>query len=210
MALDPYFFVNNDYLNKSFNMRTSTLLINLCILGAILSGCSARHIEDQYLGSTAQRLISHSLDSLIKDLPDTALPRLKNKTVFLQSLFITETQLSKYAHERLAMELTERFKATVVDKAENVDYEIKVFFTSIGTDRDRVGFTLPLPYTPSDNAPADIPLLAIDMYHGISEMYFYITDHSTGEVSKSAFYKATTKTDKIATPIISFPINNLK
>lgn len=191
-------------------MRTAAILLPFLLSAVLLSGCSTRHVADQYFGSTEQRLVSHSLNTLIGDLPDSALVVLKNKSVLLKSFFIKDTPLSRYAHERLSMELAERVNATVVDDVNNVDFEMKVFFTSIGTDRDTAGFSLPLFFMPADNARAEIPLIAIDMYHGISEMYFYITDNATGEVTKSTLFNATTKTDKIATPIISFPINHLK
>jgi hypothetical protein len=193
-------------------MKSPSLLITLSLSISLLTACSSRHISDQYFGSTEQRLVTHSINTLIQDLPVDLLADITHQTVYLESWFLTDNAVSKYAHERFSMELSQRFNATVTPHKEQANFEVKVFFTSIGTNRDNTGFTIPLLYLPRENiqTQAEIPLVAIDMYHGISEMYFYLTDLKNGKIRKSPRYKATTKTDRIATPFFSFPINHLK
>jgi len=54
-----------------------------------------------------------------------------------------------------------------------------------------------------------IDLLAIDMFHGISEMMYYVKHRSSNQVVKKGKIKARVRTDDVSTPVISFPVSDI-
>jgi len=85
-----------------------------------------------------------------------------------------------------------------------------VFFTSLATDQDSLGFSIPIPtVTTESNEIGRLDIIALNMYHGVSELYFYVRDNATKTVVKAERSKAHIRTDKLALPIITIPINTL-
>ena len=70
-----------------------------------ITACSTRDVQSELNGSSAQRLISHSIDDLVSKLKDQNLTDLKDKKVYLNSYFINMNQFKDYADHRLALEL---------------------------------------------------------------------------------------------------------
>ena len=63
----------------------------------LLTACSTRQVTDQYHGSTAQRLTSHSVNDMIVNIPEKDFIRLKNKSVYLDCYFLNDIQPLAYA-----------------------------------------------------------------------------------------------------------------
>jgi hypothetical protein len=55
-----------------------------------------------------------------------------------------------------------------------------------------------------------IDIIALDMYHGVSEVYYYITEQDGGKVSRGDRIRSIIRTDRLALPIVSIPISTLK
>lgn len=51
--------------------------------------------------------------------------------------------------------------------------------------------------------------LAVDMYHGISELMYYIKDNELNKIVTKRKLLARIKTDKFSTPILDFPLSNI-
>jgi hypothetical protein len=47
------------------------------------------------------------------------------------------------------------------------------------------------------------------MFHGISEMYYYLSDSGGNVLLRREKAKASVRTDKLALPIITIPINTM-
>ncbi len=187
-------------------MHRKILLLLIAIL--ITNGCATRQLVDQMSGSSAQRLITHSIDKMISALPDAEFTKMKDKTLFIVSHFIIENKLTEYALERLKFELQDTFECTLIDNPIEADFELHVFFTSLGTDQDLIGLTFPFLYLPEIAGSINVNILALDMFHGISEMYYYIVDNEKAEISRGSYISAVTKSERLATPIVSIPIRN--
>lgn len=188
-------------------------LLAITLLGIFLfttAGCSTRQVVDQLNGSTAQRLVTHSVDRLIDELPAAPLDKLSQQRVLLKTHFIRNDPILDYATARLRSEISERHQVTWVQQETDADYVVDAFFTSLGTDQDSFGLSLPVPTTSEGNELPRIDIIAMNMYHGISEMYFYLRDAKTSAVVKSKRHKAHIRTDKLALPIITIPISTLK
>lgn len=176
----------------------------------MITACSTRQAIDNLAGSTEQRLITHSIDKLMKALPEDDFNKLADKNVYFESQFIKADALTDYANSRFLVELEQNFNCTIVKQRDEADFNVKVFFTSLGTDQDSAGFTIPPFSIPGISGSVKIDLLALDMYHGISELYYYIFDNTSKIGLRGEKIKAVIRTDKLATPIISIPISTLK
>lgn len=201
-------------MRKSSAIKNSTLLLNpiLWIATAclLMSACSTRQVVDGLQGSTEQRLVTHSVDELMTDLPVSPLDKVHAKKVYIETHFIQEHPVLDYASARIRSEISLRHQVTWVTSSEVADFKIDVFFTSLGTDQDSFGLSLPLPVTGDELEVARVDLLSFNMYHGVSELYLYLTENKTQEITRMDNQKALIRTDKIVLPFMSIPVNTLK
>jgi len=192
-------------------MFTSTLT-RIFLIAAIcltMSACSTRESADQYRGSTSQRLLTYSINELVSDLPDNSFAALGSQPIFVRTHFISKTEALVYAEQRLKMELASRFKLNLVDSATEADIEFDFFFTSLGTDQDVYGLSVPVFWVSTDGEMPSLDILAVRMYHGVSEMYYFIKDKKKGVTSAHDGSIARSRSDKFSTPFFSFPIDSL-
>jgi hypothetical protein len=175
----------------------------------LLSACSTRQVYDKYSGSTAQRLVTYSIHKLAREMKDEDFEEFRGKKVHLNSHFIVETQDLRYAHEYFEMEFRKRFDIKMVDE-KDADFVFDLFFYSLGTDQDTYGLTLPIVNLSDTSQTVRIDILAMDMYHGISEAKLYITDASSQAIVERDRWLARVRTDKVSTPIFAFPVSSLK
>lgn len=174
---------------------------------SLLSACSTRDVQSTFNGSTSQRLISHSIDDLVAKLDDIHLNDLKDKNVYINSYFIEASPFKLYADKRLALELESRFGATVVDTQAESDQVMTVFYTSLATDFDSFGISIPLGYIPGVEDSTEIKIITLDKFHGISEMYYFVGP--TGTENRSKVIHAKVKTDALGLPFITIPLSNI-
>ena len=175
---------------------------------AALNGCATREVHEQYSGSTAQRLVTYSIQKLAKNLTSKDFEHMRGKNVFMKSHFIVENQDLTYAHDYLSLEFRRRFGINMVSETE-ADYIFDLFFSSLGTDQDTYGLTVPLINLSDTSQSVNIDLLAVDMYHGITEARLFITDVETKAIVSRKKMLARVRTDKFSTPIFSFPVSSL-
>lgn len=187
-------------------MLISTRIFILITIG-LLSACSTRDIQHELSGSTAQRLISHSIDDLISQLDDPNLETLKGQKTFINSYFLNEHPLKLYADKRLAVELVNRFGTEVVSSQAESDQVITVFYTSLATDFDNFGISIPFGYIPGVDDSTTLNILTLEKYHGISELYYYVGP--TGTEHRSKVIQAVVKTDALGLPFITIPLSNI-
>ncbi len=192
-------------------MNGKTILTALAMLTVILfcSSCSTRGVHDQYFGATEQRLVTHSLDQLISMLPEKDFMPFKDRKIYVECHFLEDNIPLKYALKRIEMEFVQKYACTVADSPESADVVYDFFFRALGTDQDSVGFSTPEFMIPGTVGTVSIDLIALDMYHGVSELYYYITETDAGEVSRGERIRSIIRTDKLALPIISIPISTL-
>ena len=187
-------------------MPCSRLFIILITLG-FLSACSTRDIQHELSGSTAQRLIAHSIDDLISQLDDPNLEQLNRQKLFINSYFLAEHPLKHYADKRLAVEMTKRFGADVVSTQAESDQVLTVFYTSLATDFDNFGISIPFGYIPGVDDSTTLNILTLEKFHGISEMYYYVGP--TGTENRSKVVQAKVRTDALGLPFITIPLSNI-
>ena len=191
-------------------------LFCLLLLVLLCAGCSTRGLNDRYASATAQRLVSQSLDKLIKGLPETDLQRLAGQQVYLQSHFIEPLEvefgegssLLEFADQRLRLELLERYACRFVSSADKADYQLHFFFNAIGTDHDSLGLATPQLYLPGLGT-TQIDFIAVEMFHGVSEGYYYLIDREQAETWRGELQKARVRTDRLDLPFISIPLSTL-
>ncbi|GIC75446.1 hypothetical protein [Moritella sp. F3] len=191
----------------------NSTLTRICFIATIcftMSACSTRESADQYRGSTSQRLLTYSINELVSDLPDNSFTELGSQSIYVRTHFISKTEALVYAEQRLKMELASRFKLNLVDSAAEADIEFDFFFTSLGTDQDVYGLSVPVFWVSTDGEMPSLDILAVRMYHGVSEMYYFIKDKNTGVTTAHDGSIARSRSDKFSTPFFSFPIDSLK
>ncbi len=184
-------------------MRLSLLLLT-CL---VLSACSTRDLQDSLGGSTAQRLVAHSIDDLVSSIDDKKLEALKGKKVYINSYFLNDSALKNYADKRLAIELKGRFGIDVVDSQEESEQVMTAFYTSLGTDLDNFGISIPFGYVPGVAENTQLNIITLEKFHGIAEMYYYIGE--TGSENRSKVLQAKVKTDALGLPFITIPLSNI-
>jgi hypothetical protein len=187
-------------------MRITITLFFLCTLVG-LTGCSTRQLQDSLTGSTAQRLVTHSIDDLVKQLPESDFDNMRDQFVYVESHFVEDSPLKEYADERLAVELRQRFGARLVDNQEEAEWLVNVFYTSLATDRSDFGISIPLGFVPGVSETAKINVITLEKFHGISELYYFV-GHS-GSETRSDTYQAVVRTDALGLPLITIPISNV-
>jgi hypothetical protein len=180
----------------------------IAILGLVLlTGCGSRQLQDSLVGSTAQRLVSYSIDDLVRQLPDSDFAGLSGQRLHLHSHFIQNSAIRAYADQRLGIELANRFDIQVVDADEPADATLNVFYTSLGTDQGFHGFYVPLGFIPGMSETARINLVTLEQFHGVAEMYYYIGE--TGSERRGDVIQARTRTDALGLPIVTVPISTI-
>jgi len=193
--------------NKTF-VQQRIRLLSLVLLIPLLAGCAARQAQDSLSGSTAQKLVSYSIDDLAGALPETHFSAWARKQMILQTHMIGNEEVRQYADKRLALELRRRFDIEIVEDRQSADGVINVFYTSLGTDRDTKGFFLPLGYLPGMEADNRINLLTLEQFQGVAELYYFIGE--TGIEQRGKVLNARTRSDAIGLPIITIPVSNIK
>lgn len=187
------------------NRQALLLLMGASLL--LLNACTTRHVQDSMAGSTAQRLVTHSIDDLIAQLPDSDFQAFAGQQLYLATHFIHRAEVKQYADERLAMELASRFDIRLVNDPEAADAILTIFYTSLGTDENRLGFFIPLGFVPGVAETTQINLITLEQFHGISEMYYFLG--VSGNQSRSQVMQARVRTDALGLPFITIPISNV-
>ena len=82
------------------------------------------------------------------------------------------------------------------------------FFNAIGTDQDSLGISTPQIFMAGAGV-SQIDLIAVEMFHGVSEGYYYIVDNQQAETLRGSLLKARVRTDRLNLPFISIPLNTL-
>lgn len=186
-------------------VTTRFLLVALAVV--MLTACGSRQLQDSLVGSTAQRLVTYSIDDLAAALPEQDLDRYRGQRLHLETHFIQYPELQAYADRRLAMELAQRFDIEVVAGYEQADATMAVFYTSLGTDQSFHGFFIPLGFFPGVDETTRINLITLEQFHGVAEMYYYLGP--SGSVQRSKVIQARTRTDALGLPIITIPISTI-
>lgn len=179
------------------------------VLMFLTSSCATRGVHDKYFGATEQRLVTHSVDQLVSKLPEKDFMPFKGQKIYVECHFLEKNTPLEYALKRIEMEFAHKYQCSVVDEPESADVIYDFFFTALGTDQDKVGFSTPEFMIPSVGTIA-IDLIALDMYHGVSEVYYYITEPDGAKVSRGDRIRSIIRTDRLALPIVSIPISTLK
>lgn len=190
-------------------LQRSTLRLGIAVfLVAALVGCTTRQVSDTLEGSTAQRLVTLSLDRFIKELiQQPEIKALSDTPIQLRVHFLKDHQLINYATQLIALELQLTHNVSIASTDDTVDVEVDVFFNSIGTDSDDFGLTIPtLGVVTSGDGTIDI--LALDMFHGITEGYAVVQGND-GSIQKTNRVLARIRRDQVSTPIINFPLNQV-
>ncbi len=183
-------------------------LLGLIALCCLLAGCSARQVQDNLAGATAQRLVTYAIDDLVSQIPEQDFAVFRGKTLVLESHFITGDDIRSYADQRLARELNQRFGIQIILGPQLMaPHRLSVFYTALGTDQGLLGFYLPLGVVPGVEESTRINLITLEQFHGVAEMYYYI--ESEGQTSRGPRLLGRTRTDALGLPIITIPISSL-
>jgi len=173
----------------------------------LITGCASRQVQDSLTGSTAQRLVTHSIDRLMNALPSEDFERWRGQALWIDSHFIEEGPLKRYADQRLRLALRERFDIQTAASPSDSDARLAVFYTSIATDQELAGFYLPLGVMPGFQEQTRVDLITLEKFHGIAELYYFI--ESEGRIERGPTVLERTRTDALGLPIITIPISRL-
>ncbi|MCU4674657.1 hypothetical protein N7931_03330 [Catenovulum sp. 2E275] len=121
-----------------------------------------------------------------------------------------QTQISSNLNQSDEAETNPQSQTQLSPPMSQPKYKLKLFFTSLGTDRDQAGFSFPIINLAEPERSTSISILAIDMYHGIAECTYYLEDLATNRIVKTGKVNARVKTDKFTTPIFGFPISDIE
>lgn len=179
----------------------------LAITLVVLSGCAARQAQDSLTGSTAQQLVSYSVDDLVQSLPPADFEPWSGKRLLIRTHFVASEDIRRYADRRLELELARRFGIDSTFDIDEADGILNVFYTSLGTNRDTQGFFLPLGFMPGMSADSRINLLTLQQFQGVAELYYFVGE--TGTETRGQVLRARTHSDSIGLPIITIPINTI-
>lgn len=186
------------------NSALRLTLLLLCL--GMLAACTTRQVQDSLAGATAQQLVTHSIDDLMRHLPAEDFAPHAGKRVHLSSHFVEPAGIQSYADWRLGMELVRRFDMKLVSDPTAADIRIEVFYTALGTDQSVKGLVIPLGFVPGVSETARIDLITLDQFHGVAEMYYFLGP--SGVEHRSEVLQARTRNDAIGLPIITIPINS--
>lgn len=174
----------------------------------VLAGCSTRQVSPTLEGSTAQRLVTLSINKFIQSLAQQPeIKSLEGKDIHLGVHFLKDHQLLDYATQLLAAELQIIHSIKIVSAEEPAEFDVDVFFNSIGTDSDDFGLSIPTLGVVT-TADGTIDILALDMFHGITEGYA-IVKADTGSITKTERVLARIRRDNVSTPFLNFPLNQV-
>ncbi len=187
-------------------MKKPAVLVLLIIF---MAACSSRQIIDQYHGSTAQRLTSHSVNNMIANIPEKDFSCLEGKKVYLSCYFLNNIEPLAYAQKRLELELMDKYQCLPVPEPSEAEIRLHVFFTSLGTDRDEFGLHTPELVIPGLGGFSQIDVISLEMFHGITELYYYIVDDKDRIVAKSDMMKTVVRNDSLSLPVITIPVNTV-
>ncbi|WP_017445363.1 hypothetical protein [Gayadomonas joobiniege] len=198
-------------------MKSTLLTLTLSLI--LLSACSTREKREQFSGSTEQRLVTYSIQEVAKAFTQEPLDILTNKSFSVESYFLLDNYVVDFAEAKIVSSISEAFNAKYQKPLINytgepteqpkAEYTLKLFFNSLGTDRDQAGFSFPLINLSEPEKSTSISLLAVDMYHGISECEYILVDSQNNEIVYKGHIKARVRTDNFTTPIFSFPLSDL-
>ncbi len=183
------------------------LSIIFCLL-VLLSACSTREIQSSLTGSTAQRLVTHSIDDIVRLLPDEPFKDWRGSTLYLQTYFLHDSSIKAYADERLKQELKQRFGIQLTTEPQLAQHAMTVFYTSLATDKDTFGLTIPLGYVPGFDESTKLNILSLEKFHGIAELYYFIGKN--GDEKRQPTLQSVVKTDALGLPFITIPLSNLE
>jgi len=184
------------------------LLPPLLVLSLLFGmGCATRQVQDSLSGSTAQRLVTHSIDELMESLPAGDFEKLRGQRLWLDSHFIEEGPLKAYADQRLRLALDQRFGIQVVDQATDSDAQLSVFYTSMATDQELAGFYLPIGVVPGFQEQTRVNLITLEKFHGIAELFYFID--ADGVIERGPTLLTRKQTDALGLPIITIPLSRL-
>lgn len=186
---------------------TGLRLMIICLALAALTACSTREVQDSLAGATAQQLLTHSIDDLVRALPAADFAPYTGKRAHITSHFPQYSGVKQYADKRLGVELARRFDIEVVDEAEDADIKLQVFYTALGTDQDQKGFYIPIGFMPGVDESTQVNLVTLQQFHGMAEMYYFIGP--TGTERRGAILQSRTRTDALGLPIITIPISSI-
>lgn len=189
-------------------MHPSGRLIAGFMFIVIIAGCSTRQVSTTLEGSTAQRLVTYSLEKFVVELADQPELTLKNNKVHLDIHFLQGHPMYDYARQLLAAQLELAHGIVISPIEEPADYKVDVFFNSIGTDNDDIGLVVPtLGLIASTDTELDI--LALDMFHGVTEGYAIVRPLTGGSMQRTKRLLSRIRVDNVSTPVLNFPINQL-
>ncbi|MBS3758983.1 MAG: hypothetical protein KGY61_10005 [Desulfobacterales bacterium] len=180
--------------------------VALVLFLIFLAACSSRQIVGQYEGATAQRLTSHSVNNMIANIPEKDFSCLEDKKVYLSCYFLNNIEPLAYAQKRLELELMDKYQCRLVPEPSEAEIRLHVFFTSLGTDTDEFGLHTPELVIPGLGGFSQIDVISLEMFHGITELYYYIVDDKDRIVAKSDMMKTVVRNDSLSLPVITIPI----
>ncbi|EWH09644.1 hypothetical protein DS2_11768 [Catenovulum agarivorans DS-2] len=193
-------------------MNKSKIILLLTVL-LYITGCSTREAGKQFSGSTEQRLITYSINKIAADFANQPLQAIQGQTIQIESHFVVKNNVVDYATAKIKSQLTETFGTRFVEASElplaPAQYTLKLFFTSLGTDRDSAGFSFPIINLSEPERSTSISVLAVDMYHGISECNYVLVDTRSNQIVSKGQVSARVKTDNFTTPLFSVPISDI-
>ena len=189
------------------NFPLSRRALCAVLISVLLAGCAARQPTDILAGSTAQKLVTYSIDDLVAALPDDDFAPWSGKRVVVKSHFLASEAVHAYADQRLAVALDRRFGIDVIDVPLAADATLNVFYTSLGTDRDTLGFFLPLGFMPGLDPSTTINLITLERFQGVAELYYFVGE--TGTETRGQVIQARIRTDSLGLPVVTIPINSI-
>lgn len=196
-------------LTSRFVIAPSALrpVVAICLF-SMLTACATRQQSDTLQGSTAQRLVTYSLEKFVKELLNQPeMTALYNRTIRLNVHFLEDHPMVNYASALISRELEAMHSVSVAESGEKATGDLEIFFNSIATDQDSYGLSVPtfgLASTPDTR----INLLAVDMYHGVTEG-FAVIQTSDGGIQRTQRLLSRVRADNFATPVLDFPVNQL-
>lgn len=188
-------------------MSNSVLRLTLLVVClGMLAACTTRQVQDSLTGATAQQLVTHSIDDLMRRVPEADFAPHSGKRVYLSSHFVEHVSAQRYADWRLGVELARRFDMELVNDPAEADIRLEVFYTALGTDQSTKGLVLPVGFVPGLDESTRINLITLDQFHGVAEMYYFLGP--SGARHRGDVLQARTRNDAIGLPIITIPIDS--
>lgn len=172
-----------------------------------VSGCASRQVHDSLAGSTAQRLVTYSIEQLVNALPASDFDRLRGQRVWVDTHFISDGPLKDYADRRLKVALADNFGIVISPTALETDVRMTVFYTSLGTDEEIAGLYLPLGVVPGFDDASRVDLLTLEKFHGVAELYYFL--ETDGNTVRGPTLTGRIRTDALGLPIITIPLSTL-